>query len=186
MKKLFIFLLLILFFSSSVSLALAQEVSPSPKQNMATAPAQIQYALAYPGVLPDNPLFSVKALRDKLVSFLINDPIKKAEFNLLTSDKRIAAAAILADRGKAEIALTTLSKSNNYMDAGISSVREAKSMGRSVDTVLHNLALAIKKHQQVASTMQKKLGKKFSAQLQAELSRLNNFEKAVNKLLPKK
>src|SRR5436190_18380171 len=85
----------------------------------ATAPAEVEYELSYPGVLPDNPLYLIKAARDRMVSFLITDPIKKIEFNLLTSDKRIYASKLLSDKGKFDLAISTLSKSNNYLEISV-------------------------------------------------------------------
>ncbi len=146
---------------------------------MATPPATVEYNLAYPGLLPDNPLHFLKAARDKIVSILINDPIKKAEFNLLTSDKRIYAAEFLADKGEDELAISTLSKSNNYLDDSINAVIEAKKTRKDVDTVLHNQEAAISKHLEVLGIIKKEVNKKYAQEVSVEEKRLNKFEKTV-------
>ena len=151
---------------------------------MATAAAHVDYALAYPGILPDNPLYFIKALRDRLVGFLINDFGKKAEFNLLTADKRINAAWTLAVRRRDELAISTLSKSNNYLALAIDDAKAAKSAGKNVDTVLSNLKDSIKKHEEVLLIISQKVDKSFAPQLQAEQKRLVDFGKSVEKLLP--
>ena len=162
-------------------------VSPSlEKQEEATVPAKVIYELPYPGILPDNPLYFLKAARDRLVGFLISDSVKRAEFNLLTSDKRINAAWSLSTRGKYELAVSTLSKSNNYLDQAIASAAQARNAGKDIDTVLHNLKNAIKKHKDVTVAMKSKIDKKLSPQLKKEIQRLENFGKAVNQLLPQK
>src|SRR3989338_3347246 len=66
--------------------------------NEASQTAHIQYNLAYPGILPDNPLYKLKQLRDKITNFLISDPKKKVEFYLLQADKGILATAMLIDK----------------------------------------------------------------------------------------
>ncbi len=162
------------------------KISAQDTIQTSTPAAKVEYVLAYPGILPDNPLYFLKAGRDKLISFLISDVIKKTEFNLLTSDKRIAAALTLSTRGKYELAVSTLSKSNNYLEQAISSASSAKSSGRDVDTVLHNLKNAIQKHKDVTSAIKSKIDKKLFPQLQKEVQRLEDFGKAVDQLLPQK
>ena len=98
----------LIFFIVLVSLFV---VKPSHAQmsSASATPTVIQgitYELAYPGLLPDHPLYFFKVIRDKVVSLLINDPSKRAEFNLLTSDKRF-------NSGRQEKIIDTLSKSNN-------------------------------------------------------------------------
>ena len=151
----------------------------------ASPPAEIEYNLAYPGLLPDNPLHFLKAARDRIVSILINDPLKKAEFNLLTSDKRIYATEFLADKGQDELAVTTLSKSNNYFSEAIVAVKEAKTSGRDVDTVLHNMDLASRKHLEVVAIVKKQVAKKYAPGIDQEERRLKKFQKNVSSLLPK-
>src|SRR3989304_6415715 len=51
---------------------------------------KIVYQLPYPGILPDHPLYTLKAVRDRIQVFLTRDNLKKAEIYLLYSDKRLA------------------------------------------------------------------------------------------------
>lgn len=205
MKKVIVLSLALLIALSASQEVFAQNAYPSPtktqktvtpspateevmekdvmeKEETASPPAKIEYTLAYPGILPDNPLYFLKAIRDRLVSFLINDPLKRAEFNLLTSDKRIAAARLLADRGKDDLAISTLSKSNNYLHSAISSINDAARAGKKYDTVLHNLKLAVKKHEEVILEIGKLVDKKFYNQLQAEQTRLTELGKSADKI----
>ena len=178
-KVLLILLSLIVFFYVTISPTV---FAYGHEEDGASPAAKVEYELAYPGVLPDNPLHFLKATRDKIVRVLINDPVKRAEFDLLTSDKRIYAAKILMDRGKSELSLTTLSKSNNYMDAAITAARKSKREGRDVDAVLSNLEHAILKHEEVAKMILSRIDKKFSSQARKEIKRLSEFGKSVNKL----
>jgi len=60
----------------------------------------IVYELPYAGITPENPLYFFKQLRDQIKEFLTRDYIQKAEFLLLSSDKRAHIALILAQKGK--------------------------------------------------------------------------------------
>lgn len=184
MKKLFfpLALLIIFVYVSVVSNYVYADEATSATS--ATVAAQTNYALSYPGVLPDNPLYFLKAARDRIVSFLINDPVKRAEFDLLTSDKRIYSAQILADKKKGDLSISTLSKSNNYLDESITAANDAKKQGKDSDTVLNTLKDAIKKHQEVLLMIKKSLGSAFSKQVQQEGMRLDNFGKSVDQLKP--
>src|SRR3972149_9476367 len=191
MKKVVLGLLLLaLFYLSTPSKTLAQTkpiLSPSPtealmsedkqmeKEKEATQSSQPEideYPLPYRGIFPDNPLHFLKALRDRIILMLMSDPVKEAEFNLLTSDKRIYAAQLLSDKGKGELAVTTLSKSNNYFHNAVSSVSEAKRMGKRVDIVLTSMKKSIVKHQEVLSMIRKVVSPAFSNQLQIETQRM--------------
>ncbi len=88
MKKITIVIVSFIFFFSAVA-SLAQENS---KENVMTSTSSskktIEYALPYPGLLPDSPLYILKAIRDRIIEVLISDTMKKANFELLAADKR--------------------------------------------------------------------------------------------------
>jgi hypothetical protein len=171
-----IFSLIVFLYVSFLSPVAAQTKS----ENSATPPAKVEYELSYPGILPDNPLYFIKAARDRLVSFLINDPVKRSEFNLLTSDKRVYAAKILSDRGKFDLAINTLSKSNNYLEQALSIAHQGKIQGENFDPVLSNLKTAILKHEEIAILIKSRVDKKLFSQVQKEQDRLKNFGKYVD------
>lgn len=75
---------------------------------------KVVYNLPYPGILPDHPLYPVKALRDKLMDWMTRDYIKKANLYLLFSDKRVNMATFLSKKGKNKLAVTTFSKGEKY------------------------------------------------------------------------
>lgn len=81
-----------------------------------TEKIEIDYQLAYPGtVLPDHPLWIIKALRDRVWYTITTNSDKKAELNLLFADKRLSSAKILLERGKVELAVSTLTKAEKYL-----------------------------------------------------------------------
>jgi hypothetical protein len=60
--------------------------------------AGVDYKLPYPGILPNNPLWPVKDLRDKAISLFIFDSVTKAQYYLRQADKRFAAGLALNDK----------------------------------------------------------------------------------------
>lgn len=148
-----VFLLLSLSFPAA---AQEMEVSASPSVSPTLAS---KYQLPYPGLLPDSPLYSLKMLRDRLVSMLISDTAKKAEFNLLQADKRINAGWYLFIQGKYDLALETISKGQNYFEDAIAKMQGAKKEGIDVTVLLKNLPEAGKKHEQLLADMVKQAPK---------------------------
>lgn len=87
-----------------------------------------EYVLPYPGMLPDNPFYFIKTIRDTVVLFLITDPSKKADFNLLQASKRFQAGVFLMKKNhaKAPLAFSTLSKGIQYFSHAIAITLELK------------------------------------------------------------
>jgi len=147
---------------------------------------KVQYELAYPGMLPDSPLYFLKVLRDRIVKFLISDPLKEAEFNLLTSDKRVYAALLLVEKNKHDLALTTLSKSNNYFHEAVSSLSEAKGKGVDIKPLYERMSASVKKHEEILrDQIMPKSPKNLMKDFERELERLELIEKSVNSIKPK-
>lgn len=87
----------------------AQEQTPQP------TPTPIHYDLAFPGILPDHPLYKLKVLRDKISLRLIDSPQQRVAFYLLQADKGVLAMAILVDKKNYPLAATTLLKAEHNM-----------------------------------------------------------------------
>lgn len=115
------------------------------------------YFLPYPGILPDHPLYSLKILRDRILDFLIRDPLKRTEFNLLMSDKRLNMGIYLTDKGKAELAEQTVSKGEKYFIKSLNELEKAKEQGREVrEDLLKKLESSLTKHEEVITTLQER------------------------------
>lgn len=179
MKRVFSLVVVVLFIFFSAHTVHAQDASQSASPS---AVAQVSYDLAYPGLLPDHPLYFFKVIRDKVVSSLINDPIKRAEFNLLTSDKRFNAALSLIDKGKDEKAIDTLSKSNNYFHDSIVSLEKAKSMDRDMTALRDREREALSKRFEITKGLEKEISADYKKGLQEEVKRLKKLEDRLNDL----
>ncbi len=151
MKKtsLIIFVLLVLVLSSKAVFAQENDELVQPKEVM-------EYQLPYSGLLPDNPLYSLKIFRDKVISFLISDPLKKSEFDLLQSEKRFSAGIGLYNKGKKDLGETTISKSINYLEEAFSKAQEAKKHGQDAHVIIDKLAVSIDKQEYLLAVLREK------------------------------
>ena len=179
MKKLLLILLVFVFLN--VSKAYAQE------NNVSTPSSTIDYSLPYPGILPDNPLYFIKALRDRTISFFISDPLKKAEFNLLMADVRLNAAQYLYAKGEAKYSLaeTTISKAENYFLNALVMLNAAKQQGTQIDDLSAKLINAAKKHQQVIKELKDKTRGSVKERLIIDEKRAAEHEIRANEIKPK-
>jgi len=108
------------------------------------------YALPYPGILPDHPLFFLKQLRDAIYEALIVDPIRKAEFYILQSDKRLNMGVFLQDKGKTALASVSISETSSFMEKAVRGLTAWKSGGRTVPIyVVDRITAATAKHKEV-------------------------------------
>lgn len=101
-----------LLLAYSQDLIRAQEMTPTPTPTQNTPP-YVKYDLAYPGMLPDSPLYKLKVLRDKIIAASIFNPLKKINFYVLQTDKGILATAMLIDKNKIDLAQETALKAEN-------------------------------------------------------------------------
>lgn len=136
--------------SSSVSPAYGYSTPPPlPKQTEAPL-AEINYFLPYPGgIHPDNFLWYFKALRDRVQYSITSDPLKKADFALLYADKRLSSSLILFEKKKPDIAATTLTKGEKYLEVAAKDEEKARKAGVNTNDFLIKLANASLKHRQV-------------------------------------
>lgn len=110
----------------------------------------INYEFPYPGrILPDHPLWPVKALRDKLWTILTINSSRRMELLLLFADKRIASSKVLFEREKPELAFSTLTKAEKYLEAAAKAEIEERKKGTDTKNFLTQLANASLKHREV-------------------------------------
>lgn len=190
-KVVVIFLILFLLFAAPVYAQETMDSSPSSDIAASTSsyvseiPSKTEYQLPYPGLLPDSPLYFVKVFRDRLIDFLVSDPLKKAELNLLQADKRLVAADMLFANGKPELGESTLSKGENYFSDGIAKLKEARKQGMDTGRLTDRFAMSLEKHQDVTNRLIGKSKGNVKTRLQDTKTRLANFEKQVNALRAK-
>lgn len=113
----------------------------------------IDYQLPFPGrILPDNPLWVFKALRDRVWFAITTNPLKKAELALLFSDKRLESGKSLLIGRKPDIALSTLAKGEKYLEIAAGQEAAARKEGMDTSAFLIKLATSALKHRQIIET----------------------------------
>ncbi len=133
-------------FSLETGVGAVAEVSP-----------KIEYYLPYPGLLPDSPVYVLKAARDKISLWFTFSMEKKAEKELLFADKRIGAAAVLLDGGKTGLGVSVATKAEKYYCQSVNRISAESKKGRDVKSLLSKLSTAGLKHQEMLVNMKTKL-----------------------------
>lgn len=182
MRFLLSFLLLSSFLFTP-TLVLAQDATPS--SFIAPTPAQSNYTLPYPGILPDNPFYRLKMIRDGIVLFLITDSYKKAQFQLLQADKRLQAGVALIEKDKQTVplAISTISKGENYFSQAIQTTVHVQSGGRDIGALLGDLQQSSRKHVEVLTNLKKEVPQQSTA-FDSFLRQVKSFQQQL-KLLEK-
>lgn len=148
----------------------------------------VDYPLAWPGILPDNRLYKLKVLRNKIIERMIVDPVKKIEFDLLMADKTIYASKLLVDKGEIVKAKDTALKGENYYSILVQDYNHALLKGKKIPSLLdRKITLAAIKHQEVFQELENKVkGKdKETFRIVNKFSKIN-YEFIVGLRNPKK
>lgn len=156
--KKFVFLFVFFLCTFCPPATYAQELilsfSPTP------TPAQIDYDLPYPGILPDNPLYPIKVWRDLFTGFIISPPLKKAAYDLHQADKYIQASYLLVTEKKEnKLAQQSFSQGQDYLDDALKRLTEAKQEGMDIRDAVNRPRVASLKYQEVLRLIEKKAGK---------------------------
>jgi|SRR3989344_2359612 len=130
---------------------------------------RIEYYLPYPGILPDNKLYAIKMVRDRVRLWLTFGDEKKVARELEYADKRLGAAVALIEGGKKELGVRTYTKAEKYLESAVSRTMKMSSLGLDVKSWLLTLSKAAAKHAE--------LGVMLSARLEGDEKVV--FEQAV-------
>lgn len=196
MKKILFLLFFAVFFVFNSNFASAhvvgEEGSGSSEEKNIEASSSAQkgsdYVLPYPGMLSDNPLYFIKALRDRVIETLTSDPARKADFYLLTADKRLNEGLLLFEKGssKYQLAQTTISKGENYFEKGIGQLRQAKSQNLPVDSLIQKYHSSSHKHYEAIGRLIKRSSGGIKDSLTYSQKRTQGFGVMLEEFEPKK
>nr|MBI5455965.1 hypothetical protein [Candidatus Levybacteria bacterium] len=173
MKNILFVVFVFVFFIFGSQNALAQTASLSGNIK------HVDYTLPYPGILPDSPLYFLKVVRDNLLGFFISESLKKAEYKLLMADKRLTSASALVDKKNYPLAITTLSKAENYFYQAVQNAAKAKEEGKETNGILNKLLIASEKHQEIIYQMVLKTKGDVRYSLELEEVRAKSFQDTV-------
>ena len=117
----------------------------------------VDYALLWPGILPDHFLYPIKMIRDRIWLWLTIEPLKKSELLLSFADKRIWAAQMLVDKGEVDLGVSTATKAEKYLESAIQQEEIAQQEGKETKAFLERLAKAAQKHEEILLDMREKV-----------------------------
>jgi len=157
------------------------KVTPTPSPT-----PTVDYYLPYPGILPDNILYPLKMVRDKILLFLTFDPVKKAERLLLFADKRVNAAKSLIEGGKVELGISTMTKGEKYLEQAIAQTEKAKQAGKDTTALYEKLAQATLKHQEVLTGVLVKVPDEAKGMVQEALQYSRQGYETVSRVIEQK
>jgi hypothetical protein len=163
----------------------SEPVATEAVEQIQTMPqvAKVEYVLPYPGVLLDNPLYFLKQWRDRIMEWLIADPIRKTEFYVLQSDKNLNAGIMLQAQGKLALMMKVVSTASSDMEKAVTSATTAKGQGKEVPPyVIEHLTNALAKHVEVLSSMVSQLSGEEKAAAEKSLESMNVLTASVAKL----
>ncbi len=136
---LFGFLVLLVSVLRTASLRHSFNLGDYKKANIGYAESveEVGYFFVYPGnVLPGDFLWGLKVARDKFWIFLTPGITRKAELNLLLSDKRLMAFLALLNKGSLGRAFDAMVRSEAYFKEAARLEEEARKRGSNTDELL--------------------------------------------------
>ena len=146
-------------------------------------PVEINYMLPYPGLLPDSPLYFIKAARDRIIGFFISNPLKRASFDLLQADKRLNMGVYLMNEHKYDMVATIVSKGENYFSEGLTQLRQAKTQGNSIGEQVKIFTTSSTKHIEVIKKLEEQVKTdNLKRDLEQQVKRVEDFEETLRKM----
>lgn len=143
----------------------------------------VVYTLPYPGILPDNPLYILKIIRDRITEFATRDYIKKSELYLLNSDKRVVMAQALVKKGKNKLAIDTFMKGEKYFFQIPKLIITSKKQGVSPSSeFVETLKLSNARHHEIGETLIKDLPLGFTEEVMLILKLNESIRSEIEKL----
>jgi hypothetical protein len=184
----FLFALFVSLYFLATSVSFAQNNSSSSANSIVsldTRKQSIDYTLPYPGLLPDNPLYPLKMIRDRIILFLINDSAKRTEYYLLQADKRLQAGVFLyrKDSGKLSLSLNTLGKAEQYFSKAVKEVEKVKQEKKDTGGLLDNLQRASLKHEEVLLLFEKSVPQEYKNRVRLLIENTRKHQHTVNKFI---
>ncbi len=89
-------------------------------------PSVNSYSLPEPGMLPTNPFYGFKALRDWLWLKITIDPVEKTKLLQYMADKKMSEATAMLSDSKIKPGYIAVEESYNYLELTLKSVSDIK------------------------------------------------------------
>lgn len=176
---------LILIAISAIKISENQAIADTGENNatissLIVLDEKINYYLAYPGILPDNPLYWLKMIRDRIVLWLTFDSVSRWERLLLYADKRIGAGKILIEGGKNQLGITTITKAEKYLEQAANQYLVLKAVNKDNSEISQKQKNAVQKHQELLKALIKILPDQQKSAIDDLLKKVNVILEKIN------
>jgi len=152
-KRLLLFLVAVGLVLGTAPVFAQEEATPTAEKTVsagreATAaaktptPAAVKEAppeYLYPGILPDHPLYFLKALLYKIRGFFVFGDLARARWQMKMADKRAAEAKALAKKGRYKLAKKALERAVIAQEKAVEHLERAKKKGKKVENLVERL-----------------------------------------------
>ena len=169
-----------------VSPAFAKTPTPAPSLtpvDTLVMEEKEEYLLPYPGILPDHPLYFLKALRDRILEVLIVDPLRKSEFYLLQADKRLNMAIFAGNKGAVSQMAQSVTVAEQFMERTVSGLVTFRNSGSQVPaSMVDRLEKSMAKHAEVLDELIVNAAETQRAIYDTALAKVRSLQGEVGKL----
>jgi hypothetical protein len=149
----FLVLFVSIFRSASIKYAFSP-VSASSFSRKIDIP--FDYNISYPGsIMPDNILWNIKVIRDRVWLTLTSNPVRRAELLLMFADKRLISSYELFYRKEPDLAVAVLTRAEKYLEQAAMEERLAYKQGFDTCGVLFKLENSTIIHRKVVEEVMK-------------------------------
>ena len=153
-KWVFVMFLVLFLFGQQQAYALTK----APTNIVSLGDQKVLYNLPDTGILPDHPFYFLKQLRDFITEITTRDSIKKAQLYLNYSDKHTSMALKLAEKGKEQLTVKTLTYGEECFIKIVPLLETSKKQGVSApDDLVAKLKNSNVKHREVIDVLLKQL-----------------------------
>lgn len=154
--------------------------------SVGVAQAQID-ELDDPGVLPDSPFYFLKNWSEGISTFFTFNDLAKAERFLDFSEKRLAEANALVEKGELELGQKAIERYQEQLNQALTKAQEAQAKGLDADEVMAKVSEATLKHQGVLAEVYEKVPEEAHSGIeQAMDAGLRGHEEAIRAISQEK
>jgi hypothetical protein len=162
----------------------ATDPEPVPSGELTPTPTSApEYILPYPGVMPDNPLYFLKSIRDSIMEWLITDPGRKIDYYILQSDKQLNSGIMLGLANKKALVPKVMSESLLAMKKAVDLASTSTNLTREMKLgAADKIERSLGKHEQVLGELLDKAAETEKGVFQPLLTTLAEYKEEVKKL----
>lgn len=172
---------IVIFFISHLSFLISDKAFATHS----VSPGSSSMEVTYPGLLPDHPLYFLKVAKDNVVGFFKGEPIDRASYSLLQTEKHLGASHLLiTEKKNQELGLLSLENAQSSLEEAIKYTEAAKKEGKSTHDLCQKLKQTAKKHVELYALLEQQHKKENAAKIVDGKTRAEDLATTVYALRP--